>query len=137
MGAQLAKAAAASRSFRKAKSASAHGSRCHPAARGPGVTGSSSPFLCLSVLSPPPLPLKIELTHCTRGCVTPKQFVNIRAKLTPDNGTLDITSLEGYDDLSANLQTKVKDAIEQGHVADADWKGVSSLLFKRATAQRV
>lgn len=99
----------------------------HPPLSPPSV------FLC----SPPTPPLKIELTHCTRGCVTPKQFVNIRAKLTPDNGTLDIASLEGYDDLAANLQTKVKDAIEQGHVADADWKGVSSLLFKRATAQQV
>lgn len=68
---------------------------------------------------------EIRLTPCTRGCVTPKQFVNIRAKLTPD-GTLDVNKLEGYNELPADFQAKVKEAIEQGHVADADCKGVSS-----------
>lgn len=90
-----------------------------------------------SLLSSPPsnapsLPPEIKLTPFTRGCVTPKQFVNIRAKLTPEDGTLDVTSLDGYDELSEDLQTKIKEAIEQGHVADADWKGVSSLLPQRS-----
>lgn len=110
----------ANKSSRKAISASAHLSRSQTAARGPGVTGPSSPSLT-SFLFP-----EIRLTPCTRGCVTPKQFINIRTKLTPDAGTLDVTGLEGYDELPADLQAKVKEAIEQGHVADADWKGVSS-----------
>lgn len=108
----------ASRSSRKARSASAHGSRSQTAARGPGVTGPPSPLT--------PFCPEIRLTPCTRGCVTPKQFVNIRAKLTSDVGTLDVTSLDGYNEVSADVQAKVKEAIEQGHVADADWKGVSS-----------
>lgn len=101
-------------------------------ARGPGVTGSSSPSPPRLFSSPPP---KTKLTPCSRGCVTPKQFVNIRAKLTPEDGTLDATSLDGYDELSEDLQTKIKEAIEQGHVADADWKGVSSLLPRGAAEQ--
>lgn len=88
--------------------------------------------LAVSSLLSSHLPPETKLTSCTRGCVTPKQFVNIRAKLTPEDGTLDVTSLDGYDELSEDLQTKVKEAIEQGHVADADWKGVSSLLPRGA-----
>lgn len=90
-------------------------------ARTPGVTGSSSHSILFRL---PPL----NRTNAPepRGCVTPKQFVNIREKLTSSNGTLDITTLDGYDKLSEDLQEKVKEAIEQGHVADSDWKGVST-----------
>ena len=33
--------------------------------------------------------------------------------------------VDGYDTLPADAQDKVKRALEQGHVDDDDWKGVS------------
>lgn len=36
--------------------------------------------------------------------------------------------VDGYDDLPAEAQEKVKRAIEQGHVDDEDWNGVSAGL---------
>lgn len=33
--------------------------------------------------------------------------------------------VDGYDELPADFQDKVKRALEQGHVDDEDWKGVS------------
>lgn len=33
--------------------------------------------------------------------------------------------MDGYDELSAENQEKVRQALEQGHVDDSDWKGVS------------
>lgn len=33
--------------------------------------------------------------------------------------------LEGYDELSEELQDKVGSALENGHVDDEDWRGVS------------
>lgn len=56
--------------------------------------------------------------------MTPKQFVNIREKLTV-NDTLNVENLDGYDELSDDMKAKVKKAIEDGHVADDDWRGVS------------
>lgn len=32
--------------------------------------------------------------------------------------------LDGYDELPADLQEKVRNALSQGHVDDEDWKGV-------------
>lgn len=32
--------------------------------------------------------------------------------------------LDGYEELPEDLQEKVKLALENGHVADEDWKGV-------------
>lgn len=33
--------------------------------------------------------------------------------------------LDGYDELPQDLQEKIRQALEQGHVDDEDWKGVS------------
>ncbi|KAI9726178.1 MAG: hypothetical protein M1828_001851 [Chrysothrix sp. TS-e1954] len=52
------------------------------------------------------------------GCVTPLQLGNWK-----DMSSGDMDYVDGYDDLSADNQAKVKRCIEQGHVDDADWKG--------------
>lgn len=54
-----------------------------------------------------------------RGCVTPKQIVNIKNVL--DN---DATQLDGYEDLPEDCQAKISKALKEGHVADEDWMGV-------------
>ena len=65
--------------------------------------------------------------HCVmtgrlcRGCVTPKQLGNLSETI---DGNFDY--LDGYEDLTPELQEKVKLALEQGHVDDNDWKGVST-----------
>ena len=37
----------------------------------------------------------------------------------------DLDLLDGYDEIPPDVQEKVKRAIEQGHVDDEDWRGVS------------
>jgi len=39
--------------------------------------------------------------------------------------------VDGYEELPPDVQDKVKRAIMQGHVDDADWKGVSLLSNTR------
>lgn len=56
-----------------------------------------------------------------RGCVTPTQIQNAKTSIEDD-----IDNLEGYDEIPPEIQVKIKDAIEQGHVADEDWIGVST-----------
>jgi hypothetical protein len=41
----------------------------------------------------------------------------------------DLDMFDGYEDLPDDLQQKVKKALEQGHVDDEDWKGVSYFIF--------
>jgi len=53
--------------------------------------------------------------------VTPKQIVNIKDAVDSDAANLD-----GYDELPEDLQEKIAQALEEGHVADEDWGGVSS-----------
>lgn len=43
----------------------------------------------------------------------------------------DFDSLDGYDEISSENQEKVKQAVNQGHVDDDDWKGVSMLITCR------
>ena len=59
------------------------------------------------------------MTH--RGCVTPKQIMNLKDSI--DN---DANNLDGYEDLGEELQEKIVKAVEEGHVTDEDWKGVSN-----------
>ncbi|KAL4945467.1 hypothetical protein BDV06DRAFT_184662 [Aspergillus oleicola] len=56
------------------------------------------------------------------GCVTPKVISNIN-DLIGEGDDRDLDMLDGYDELPADLQEKIKEALEQGHVDDADWKG--------------
>ena len=57
----------------------------------------------------------------TRGCVTPKQIMNVKSAVDDDADNLD-----GYDELPKDLQDKIKLAFEEGHVADEDWGGVGT-----------
>lgn len=41
------------------------------------------------------------------------------------DGKSDYSLLDGYDELPEELQEKVRRALENGHVDDEDWKGVS------------
>ncbi|KAL4957244.1 hypothetical protein BDW69DRAFT_156725 [Aspergillus filifer] len=56
------------------------------------------------------------------GCVTPKVISNIN-DLIGEGDDRDLDMLDGYDELPSDLQDKIKRALEQGHVDDADWKG--------------
>ena len=53
--------------------------------------------------------------------MTPKQLSNVKDSIDDDTANLD-----GYEDLPADLQAKIDKAVEEGHVADEDWNGVSS-----------
>ena len=55
------------------------------------------------------------------GCVTPKILSNAKGAI---DGDIDL--LDGYDELDTDMQEKVKRAIDQGHVDDEDWRGVSA-----------
>ena len=52
-----------------------------------------------------------------RGCVTPKQLKNLQEECEGD-----LEYVDGYEDLPAEWQVKVKRALEQQHVDDEDWK---------------
>jgi hypothetical protein len=52
-----------------------------------------------------------------RGCVTPQQVANLQEESGKDTDMID-----GYDELPAEYQHKVKYALDNGHVEDADWK---------------
>ncbi len=44
---------------------------------------------------------------------------------------MDMELIDGYDQLPEEAQVKVKRALEQGHVDDDDWNGVSAALSLR------
>lgn len=53
--------------------------------------------------------------------MTPKQIENLIETCEGDTDLID-----GYDELPPEYQEKIKYALENGHVADEDWKGVSA-----------
>lgn len=53
--------------------------------------------------------------------MTPKQIENLKEAIE-DNVDL----FDGYDELPEDMQEKMRRTLEQGHVDDEDWKGVSS-----------
>jgi len=61
----------------------------------------------------------MSLTRDSRGCVTPKVISNMK-----DESNMDPELIDGYEDLDEENQAKVMRALEQGHVDDADWRGV-------------
>lgn len=61
----------------------------------------------------------ILITWNFRGCVTPKQLANLNDTI---GGNFDY--LDGFDEITPEMQEKVRLALEQGHVDDNDWKGV-------------
>lgn len=70
------------------------------------------------------------LTVC-RGCVSGKQMENMRNYLTEGKPEGEFTweLMDGLDELPEEYQAKVKSAIEEGKIADEDWKGVSFSLL--------
>jgi hypothetical protein len=48
----------------------------------------------------------------------------------------DLDLLDGYEDLSQEHQDKLARALDQGHIDDEDWNGVSGVLFSCATHSR-
>jgi hypothetical protein len=60
------------------------------------------------------------IVNLDRGCVTPKVIANVNEYI---EGDLDL--LEGYENLPEDIQVKVKRALDQGHVDDEEWQGVS------------
>lgn len=67
-----------------------------------------------------------------RGCVTPKLIGNLNEAIDEEGGDgeeKDYSVIDGYEDLSDELQEKIRGALEQGHVDDEDWKGVCTFLY--------
>lgn len=58
-----------------------------------------------------------------RGCVTPVVVSNIRDFIDGD-----FEMIDGFEEMPADWQDKIKRAVEQGHVDDEDWKGVSTFI---------
>lgn len=66
-----------------------------------------------------------------RGCVTPKLVSNLNTSIEEESGEgdeKDYTAIDGYDEIPEEDQEKVRGALEQGHVDDDDWNGVSFFL---------
>ena len=63
--------------------------------------------------------LSFSYLHFARGCVTPAQISNLKEGIE-DN----LEYLDGFEDIDEDMQEKVVKALENGHVADEDWKGV-------------
>lgn len=83
-------------------------------------------FMLLVRLDHPSLTCTLRFS---RGCVTPKQVASINDIVGGD----DFSLLDGYDELSAENQEKIRDAVEHGHINDSDWKGVSWLSYRLPT----
>lgn len=49
----------------------------------------------------------------------------------------DVELIDGYEDLPEDLQAKVQRAIEQGHIDDEDWKGVSQAYFALCSSTNI
>ena len=54
--------------------------------------------------------------------MTPRVIANLSESIEEN-----LEYLDGYDELPEDLQGKVAEALAEGHVDDADWKGVSTL----------
>lgn len=68
----------------------------------------------------------------SRGCVTPLQIKNLQDQVGPLDD-LDLDSdlpaiIDGYDEITPESQDKIKYALQNGHVHDEDWKGVSRTI---------
>lgn len=75
-----------------------------------------------------------EILTLSRGCTTPKVIEHIVEAWESmcDSEDKDYNLLDGYEDLPEEYQEKVRKALEQGHVDDADWKGVSPTIPYRS-----
>lgn len=60
-----------------------------------------------------------------RGCVTPAQIANWQEATADGEGGYDTELIDGFDEVPEDAQNKIILALNDGHVADEDWKGVS------------
>ncbi|KAI9890955.1 MAG: hypothetical protein M1814_003456 [Vezdaea aestivalis] len=56
------------------------------------------------------------------GCVTPQILQNFKGKIDDDD------DIDGWDELDEETQAKIGRALEQDHIDDEDWKGVSMFI---------
>ncbi|KAK0729998.1 poly polymerase and DNA-ligase Zn-finger region-domain-containing protein, partial [Lasiosphaeris hirsuta] len=66
------------------------------------------------------------------GCVSGSQVENLREKIGKDaKGEYRWDAIDGWEELDEKpeLQEKIKRVVEQGHIDDEDFKGVSIPLF--------
>lgn len=68
--------------------------------------------------------------------MTPRMIENMTTFIASDddsNGTkLQFELLDGWEELTEEVQAKITHAIEQGHIDDEEWKGVSALPSSRS-----
>ena len=65
-----------------------------------------------------------------RGCITPKQIANLLTSIDGEDGLPDdLDIIDGYEDVGEENQAKIRTALQQGHVPDQDWKGVSDFIL--------
>ncbi|KAJ6083005.1 hypothetical protein N7467_007140 [Penicillium canescens] len=58
------------------------------------------------------------------GCLTPRMISNMQESLKIDGSDgYNFEQLDGFEDLSEELQDKIRNAVETGHIPDEDWKG--------------
>ena len=78
-----------------------------------------------ALVSLPQSELASKLSFC-RGCVTPQQISNLKDAVEDDLERY----LDGYAELDNYDKARIAKAVEEGHVADEDWKGVSLVTSK-------
>lgn len=61
--------------------------------------------------------------------MTPKIVAGLKEILDEADG--DYSAIDGFEEISEENQAKVREAIEQGHISDSDWKGVRGLNSSR------
>jgi hypothetical protein len=61
--------------------------------------------------------------HDPRGCVTAKVISNMKESALDKNGEFTTDLVDGFSELDADNQEKIRTALEVGNVADEDWKG--------------
>lgn len=87
------------------------------------VSFNSSPKPQRNIEIPTQFPNHISNSHNLRGCVTAKVISNLKEAALDTNGEFTTDLVDGFPDLDAETQEKVRSAIEAGNVADEDWKG--------------
>ena len=67
----------------------------------------------------------IIILHGDTGCVTPQQVSNVQDMIDGDYDMLD-----GFEDLTDEDQSRVRQAIENGHIADEDCVSMVSIYMR-------
>lgn len=97
---------------------SAPGSTLKDSSIGPGVTGKLESLYTIRLHS-----------YLSRGCTTPRVLENIKNSIQKEEEGDDLTydELDGFEELSSEIQDKIKIALEKGHIEDEEWNGVSPI----------